>query len=217
MKSINPVNGLIRYSFYSASGNLSIAFIVISVLGVTLLATGASTTYLIFGSLTMLFTPMFLMTGTGGGATKKWEKMKVAMPVKRKDVITSHYYSIILATIVGLPFFGVILTISFFLHEDLLDYVMSTAHIFLPFFLGAPLLTSALFYPLAYTIGENKEEALTIVCMLAVSGILGLFIWIGGTANLAPGALILLIIAASVIPFIVSYAITKSVYAKKDF
>jgi len=217
MNTNKPIKGLIRFSFNSASGNLLIGAIACFALGLALLITGSNTVYPFFVASAIAFLPMFLMTGTGGNATSKWERFQISMPVRRKDVVSSLYLGIIIASIVGVPFLLLVSGLSVVLHESLLDYVASTVIENFMTFLGVPLLSGALFYPLAFTIGENKGEALVIVCSFGAIGFVIFASWLGGMANLTGNTISVLIIAISAISFAVSYAITNTIYAKKDF
>lgn len=220
MQAKKPIIGLIMFMFHSASGNLSIALMACSISGIVFLVTGNSAVHTFFISLTIAMPPYTIITSIASDYASKWERFRIAMPVRREDVTSSQYLCIIIASIVGIPFIGIIMGISVALHESLseiVDKVVSSTVSTFSIAFGIALLLGALFFPLTcMKIGENKGEALAFVCVLAALGIICLVSWAGYSMNLSQYTISLLRVAISVIPFIFSYLFTKNLYAKLD-
>jgi len=221
MKANKTIIGLIMFLFHSASGNLPITLMACSFLGIVFLVTGNPAHHTFFVILTIVMPPYTIITSIACGYASKWERFQIAMPVRREDVTSSQYLCIIIVSIVGIPFIGIIVGIGIALHESLSEIVdkvvSSTVSVFSISF-GIALLLGALLFPLTCTKigGENKGEALAFVCVLAALGIIGLVSWAGFSMNLSQYTISLLRIAVSVISFIFSYLLTKNLYAKLD-
>jgi len=218
MRTNSPVKGLLKFSLQSSSGNFAIAMLVCLALGVALLVTGNATVYTFFVTVTITFPPMFFMMGSaGGGNSSKWERFRISMPVRRKDVIASNYLGVILTSLVGLPIFLVFSGLSVFLHADLTDLITSTALYEFTRFFCVALFTASIFYPLVNTIGGNKGEGLLMVCMLGGVGFILGVSWIGGRAELSESFVSILTITVSIAIYLISFVATQKIYAKRDF
>ncbi|MCL2827387.1 MAG: ABC-2 transporter permease [Oscillospiraceae bacterium] len=218
MKTNNPMRGLLTFSFYAASGNMSIAALFTLAMSAALLITGNLTVYAFFVLVAVGTFPYTIMAAMGGKNAPKWEKFQLTMPVKRKDVVASIYLSVLLATIAGLLLAGIILGIGFVLHEGLLEHVLQTAFAQFAYVFGVVLIMAGLLFPIASTkAGESRGEAVFTGCLFAAGFIMILISWAGGRADILPWIISLSQVAIAVVVFVISYLLTKKMYAKMDF
>ena len=224
MKEKNVIMGLMMLLFHSASGNLLVTLMACTVLSTIFLITGNPSFYMFFVILTVVMPLYTIITSIAGGYlskyTSKWERFQIAMPIKRKDVISSRYLCMLIVSIVGIPVFVIIMSIGIALHQNLSEIIgkiiSSTVSIFSISF-GVSILLGALFFPLTcMKIGENKRESLAFACMLGALGIIGLVSWLGLSMHISQYTISLFRIAVSVIAFILSYLFTKNLYEKLD-
>ncbi|MCL2200026.1 MAG: ABC-2 transporter permease [Defluviitaleaceae bacterium] len=218
MKTRSPLKGMLAYSFYSASGNLSLVFLFCLLLGSWFLITGSPNIFMFFLLVAISFPPAVILLGGKGGM--KWERFQITMPLKRKEVATANYLSIVIALIMGIVLIGIISSIGFALHENMLDLFVSAGLEMLTLYFALVLIATGLIYPLACTKpGKSKssEQALFLVCMLSAAGIFQLVSWVGNRAFLSQEIISLLQIVIAGIVFIASYLITRRIYAKLDF
>ena len=86
--------GLLKYSYYSVSGSLALIFVLCIGFGVAFLVTGNNLLFGAFSLVSIGAAPYVYMTKTGDSGN--WDKFMVAMPIKRADIITNIYLSILI-------------------------------------------------------------------------------------------------------------------------
>ena len=211
MNGRSQIKGLLIYSFQAARVNLAIILFACLGMAAGLLATGNSYLYLYFGVFT-INVPVYIVINTLGKTRAIWERFQIAMPVKRNNIATLKYLQVILASIIGIPFFIVVAGTTFVLHEGY--PVFSIAEI--SPFVSISLLMAGLLLPLACTkIGEKSQEALFTACMFAA--VLVVQPIMGTRLGIPRNTAALLVFAISVIAFVISIPITKRFYSRKDF
>jgi hypothetical protein len=217
MKKNNPIKGLLLYTFYSAMGNMALMSGMALLVGCVFLITGQFNYFTAFAIGALIGIPWVPMMNTHKDTASKWNIFQLTTSVKRKDVIAANYLGQFLLLLAGTVLIGIFIGISIIIHGNLHGEIVETAIDYFPIFMGAALLTNALFYPLVYTIGENKEEALSLVSVAIASGISIFIFWIGNKLNLSQIIIALLSLTITIVLFVVSYVITKKIYANKDF
>ena len=217
MKTKNPIRGLLIYSFHAVSGNWAIALAVCLVLTGILLVTGDYAFFILLGMTAILAPPVLIMMNMSG--ISKWERFQLAMPVTRSNLVSAQYLEIILSSLIGIPFVVVIAGIAAVLHEGIFyDFTVVDAIIVFSTFWIWPLFTAGLSFPLVCTkIGEKRETAIIILCVIAVSMFNSFMPWAGYRLGLSANITSSLMVVIPVIVFIVSYFITRRLYAIKDF
>lgn len=224
MKTSKTVIGLMMFMFHSASGNLSISLLACSILGIAFLATGIPAFHTFFIIMVIVMPPYCIITNIASGYvskySSKWERLQIAMPIKRKDVIFSQYLCASIASTVGVPIIVIIIGLGIAVHESMseitADVISSTVSI-LSISIGIALLLGTFFFPLTCTkISKNRGESLAFICVLAALAIIGLITWLGSSMGLSQHAASLLRIAVSAIFFVFSYVLTKRLYATID-
>jgi len=210
MKKNNATIGLILYSIHSASGNVIMLSLVYVLVGIIAIISGDRILVSASVGIGVLCVSNAILISSPKDANSKWNKLRLALPVKRSNIITSQYLSHLLMLLYSIVLISIILFLCSLRHESLTsEYLFSlfTANI------GASLLGCAIFYPLAYTIGENREEGLSVIAMLGGAG-LGITYWSAiSSLEFFNNALFF---APIVVLFILSYCLTAKIYSQKD-
>jgi len=224
MKRNSPIKGLMLYAFHSASGNIALltvgcllmGFFISAGLDRIVTAAGNTILYLSFTGLLIMIISSSLLVSASKDTASKWNRFQLAMPVKRTDVIASKYLGHLLMLLIAIVVAGITIGIGIVLHENLRESVIENLHIVISVGIVPSLIACGLFYPAIYTIGENKEEALFIVCLGGSMGIMLFFRWIGNAIGISQNIITILCAAVSVILFVASYVAATKIYAKKD-
>jgi len=212
MKKRSPMKGLITYSFYAIDKSLISELVLLLVLGILFMVTENIMFYNFFVMSALAAAPYIFLSKSGDSS--KWDRFQISMPVKRTEVIKALYLAVILLMLPGIPLIGIIWGLGYVMHESAysFEFIMPALSA------GSVLTWVALLFPLSFTkIGRNNEQILFIVCMGAAVGIMMgvLFgaIWLDIPNNILP----LVMIGIASIIYIISYVITKGIYAKVDF
>ena len=218
-KTTSPVRGLVNYIFQAAKGNLIICLLLTGALATALLISGQVVIIGFFIMTAVGSFPYMVMMGMGGKNANKWERFQITMPIRRKDMVNSFYVSILLATVAGIPLVAIVAVIIPILHVDMFEYgaFLTFANLTIRFF-SIPLLMSGLLFPSANTkAGEGRGEALFTICLIVAVGNTLLMTWLVNRFEL-PGDYTdaILALAVSLVAFLISYFITRRMYAKMD-
>ena len=219
MNTKNPTIGLLVYAFHSVSGNLAVGVAVCAALAVALLVTGEEVFFLLLAMATLMGPSM--MTLFSMASISKWECFQLTMPVTRGNLVSSQYLQIFLSSLVGVAFLTVIAGIAMVVYSDLFAFFRfsyDTLNINLSEFWALPIMASGLMFPLASTrFGEKRETAIAIICFIAANMLINRIPQIGANLGFSAGIIWLLIIAVTLVIYIVSYFITRRLYAVRDF
>jgi len=216
MKKTSPMAGLLLYLFYNSGVKLAVLFTQGIVWGIIFLITGNVWVHMIFGFNAIAGASFMLLAGMGNKEIN-WERFQLSMPVKRRDMAASQYLSVVIASLVGVPVFVVINGLYVLFNEGVYFTFMTLVAGAAPF-LAIPFILAGFVFPLACLKSfENKQDALFPLFLIISTAIPQLVIVgvdrLGGPVNIA----ILVTLAVAVVIFIVSYGITKRLYAKIDF
>jgi hypothetical protein len=216
MKKRHSITGLLLYSYHATRGTTLLILAVWILLGFIMLVTGDAR---IFPNLTgfgiVTISCSFMLCAHKDNSTQ-WNKCQLAMPIKRSDVIASKYLSLLFLMLAAITLIAAFVGLSMVFHESIKEVVRNTSLLVISSSIGISLAACALFYPIIYTIGENKEEVIIIFCILGGAAI-NLFVLVMGEKLNFPDIIsAVLCVIISVALFGVSYVITMEIYAKKD-
>jgi len=224
-KTQNPMKGLLVYSFYASSKIITSVVLLFLVASIVILVLGEILPFSLVGDnsiygsaigFVLFLIPYVVMTMSGD--TTNWERFQIAMPVSRKQLVASFYISVIISQIIAILVLAIITGLWLALQEGMLDAIIATGPISFAHGLGMPLFMAALLFPLAITkVGYNNQSTIFLVSMFASVIIFVAVGWIIGNIDLSTGGSMLLLFATGAIPFIVSFIITKRLYAQVDF
>jgi len=211
-----PLSGLLLYFLYSAGGKLAISFLQTIAWGIAFLFTGNVWVHMIFGINAIAGAALIVIVGMGNKEVD-WERFQLTMPVRRNDMIRSQFMSIALASLVGVPLFVIITGLSVLFHETAY-FTLTTVFVSMAPFLATPFILGGLLFPLMCIKSlENKQDGFFSLLFLAAIGIPQLITWGAGRLGWSVEIASLLTLVVSLVIFIVSFFITKKLYAKMDF
>ena len=141
--------------------------------------------------------------------------------VKRSDIVKSYFISQILWLIVGIAYAGIGVALSIMLHGVTLDRNIDIFMLFV-IGIGISLFMGAIFFPLFYLGGEERNEVFLIISLLCGIGIvMGLSTLINTLfpKMTAPQLICggIAILACSLLVYVLSYPLTVSIFKKKEY
>lgn len=165
------MKGLIKSNLYTALLNAKVFFITIVLLGIFVIAMDAGSPSLIICQLSVMIGFSFIsLESVGLESISKWSKYKLTAPVKRSDIVKSLYLSLLLWLSVGVVFAGISTALSAVLHGYPFD---RNTDVFMLFAagIGISLFMGAVFFPLFFLGGEERNGVFLIVSILCGIGI----------------------------------------------
>jgi hypothetical protein len=211
------IRGLIKYSIYSATGSLIVLFLMTLLVGIVAALINDPLMYetaCFFGI--MLF-PFSLVLSKPKDTLSKWNRFQLALPVKRKDIINSHYIGHLIMQFMGIIITAVIIAPGVIINNIPADIIIESILFIVPLSIGASLVGCGLYYPIVYAVGDNKEEAIALISMIVPAFMIGFILGYERNIEYDMSMIIpVFSIIISLILFVISYVITKKIYAKKD-
>lgn len=218
------MKGLLKNNFYATLSNVKAFAIVMLLLGVFVVAMDNKIPSLIIGYmlLGMIGFSLNSIASLRKESATKWSKYKLTAPVKRSTIVQSYFWSLLLWLIVGMIFAGIGVSLSIMLHGFPFD---RNTDVFMLFVvgIGISLFMGAIFFPLFYLGGEERNEVFLVISLLCSIGlIMGLTTFINTlfptpmtTTQIILGGVIIL--ASALLVFIFSCPLTAYVYLKKEY
>ena len=216
MRTTNPLKGLLIYFIYSTGWRLAIVYLQAIAWGIAFLIFGNAILHMLFGINAIAGATILVITGMGNKEID-WERFQLSMPVRRRDLASSQYLSVGLAPLIGIPLFVAFTGLSSIWHEDVY-FTLSTIITSISPFLSMPLILGGLIFPLACVKPlQDKAEGFFPILMLASIVIPQLVVMGADRLGWPMAVASPLILVVSVFIFIISYFITRGLYAKLDF
>jgi len=213
MTTSNPIRGLLTLTWFKTKGKIFGALVYILILGILYLGSEIEMIQMMFFMACMIYLPLQVLAGMSENEGK-WERFQVSLPIKRSYLLNAQYLSVVFMAIVG----GIILTIgigiSTAMHEQWFNYgfasaILSSSHIY-----GAAFLAIGLCFTLSLVVGGF---AAWIIGMLVPTLVQVLVPIIAERVGISVYVLSVSVFAGSVVIFIASYYIMKTMYDKADF
>lgn len=218
------MKGLLRNNFYAAISNAKVFAIIMLLSGLFVATVGKKSTSLLIGYilLSMIGCSFNSVASLRKESTGKWSKYKLTAPVKRSAIVQSYFLSLLFWLAVGMAFAGVGAALSILLHGFPFD---RNTDIFLLFMagVGISLFMGAIFFPLFFAGGEERNEVFLVISLLGGIGlVLGLTALINSlfptpmteTQVISGGAIILV---CALLAFAVSCPVTVYIYRRKEY
>ena len=218
------MKGLLKNNFYATLSNVKVFAIVMLLLGIFAVAMDNKIPSLMIGYMLsgMIGFSFHSIAGLRKESATKWSKYKLTAPVKRSAIVQSYFWSLLLWLTAGIVFAGIGVALSIMLHGFPFDkstdiLMLFVAGIAISLFMGA------IFFPLFYLGGEERNEVFLIISLLCSIGIfMGLTAFINTlfptpmtTTQIISGGMIIL--ASALLVFILSCPLTVCVYHKKEY
>ncbi len=100
----------------------------------------------------------------------KWSKYKLTAPVKRSAIVQNYFLNLLLWMIVGMIFAGIGVALSIMLHGFPFDRNTDVFMLFVAD-IGISLFMGAIFFPLFYLGGEERNEVFLVISVLCGIGL----------------------------------------------
>lgn len=217
------MKGLLKNNFYATLSNAKVFAAIMLLLGIFVVAMDNKIPSLIIGYmlLAMIGFSLNSIASLRKESATKWSKYKLTTPVKRSAILQSYFLSLLLWLIVGMVFAGIGVALSIMLHGFPFD---KDTDVFMLFVIGVgiSLFMGAIFFPLFYLGGEERNEVFLIISLLCGIGIvMGLSTLINTLfpKMTAPQLICggIAILACSLLVYVLSYPLTVSIFKKKEY
>ena len=213
MTANNPMRGLITLTYFKTRGKFLGAIIYSLILGIAFLGGEMETLKSMFVMASMIYLPLQVLVGMSENEGR-WERFQVSLPIKRSYLLNAQYLSLIFAGLVG----GIILTvgigISTVMHEEWFNNGFASAILSSLHSYGLAFLAIGLCYMLSFAVGNF---AAWIIAMLVPTILQFALPDIAERVGVSIYTLSASVFIGSVVIFIVSYFIMKTMYGKYDF
>ncbi|MDO4174909.1 MAG: ABC-2 transporter permease [Eubacteriales bacterium] len=218
------MKGLLKNNFYAARSNGAIFAVVMLLLGLFVIAMDNDIQTLLDGYMLLSMTGFSIqaITSLRKESAGKWNKYKLTVPVKRSDIVKSYFISQLVWLFVGILFAGAAVSLSILLHGYPFD---RNTDILMLFIVGISisLFMGAVFFPLFYLGGEERNEAFLVISLLCGIGIVAVLATAVNmlfgphmtTLQVIAGGAIILI--SALLAFLLSYPLTVGIFQKKEF
>ncbi len=218
------MKGLLIDNFYATLSNAKIFSVIVVLLGIFVVAMDNRIPSLIIGYMLLVIIGYSLnsIASIRKESVTKWSQYKLTTPIKRANIITSYFISLCLWLVIGIVFATIGVWLSVMLHGYPFD---KNTDIFMLFVvgIGISLFMGAIFFPLFFIGGEERNEVFLVISLLCgVGGVMGITTLIN---NFFPEGMTcvqiilggVLILACAVIAIVLSYPITVCVFRRKEY
>lgn len=218
------MRGLLTNNFYATCANGKAFSIVMLAFGVFMVVMDNTIPSLIIGYmlLSLIGFPFHSIASLRNESATKWSKYKLTAPVKRFTIVQSYFLSLLLWLVVGMLFAGIGVSLSIALHGFPFDRNTDILMLFVVG-IGISLFMGAIFFPLFYMGGEERNEVCFIISLLCSVGLIAALTTLINTLYPAPmttpqvifgGAII---IATALVVFVLSCPLTAYIYRKREY
>lgn len=218
------MKGLLKNNFYATLSNAKVFAVIMLLLGVFVVAIGKKDTslmisYMLLAMIGFSFNSMASLRRENNG---KWSTYKLTTPVKRSTIVQSYFLSLILWLVVGMAFAGIGAALSVMLHGFSFD---RNTDIFMLFVagVGISLLMGAIFFPLFYMGGEERNEVFLVISLLCGIGLVMGLTTLVNTLFPSPMTTMQILLGGAVIfvcallAFVISCPITAYILYQKEY
>lgn len=216
------MKGLLTNNFYAVRSSAKVFTVFMLALG-TFVTVVVSQQLLLFCMLLGIIGFSINAIATmGKDYISKWGKYKLTSPVKRADIVKSYFISQLIWLLAGMAFAGIVLSASWLLHGCPFDRNIDALLVFSTG-ISISLFAGAIFFPLFYLGGEERNGAFLVISLLFAIGIVmgittavnfvfgsHMTIW-----QIILGAMIVFV--CSLLTFALSYSLTVIVFKRKEY
>ena len=218
------MKGLLKNNFYATLSNAKVFAAIMLLLGIFVVAMDNKIPSLIIGYmlLAMIGFSLNSIASLRKESATKWSKYKLTTPVKRSAIVQSYFLSFLLWLIVGMVFAGIGVALSIMLHGFPFD---KDTDVFMLFVIGVgiSLFMGAIFFPLFYVGGEERNEVFLVISLLCGIGLVMGLTTLLNTLFPAPMTTMQIILGGAIIfacallIFVISCPVTVYVYHKREY
>jgi len=216
MNKRNPILGLMTFSFYDVGGNVLRALPLPLIIGITGVIFEVELLLMFFPIMAITNAPYVVMMKSEG--TPTWDKFQIAMPIRRKDIASTLYLNVFIASLLAIPVIGIVWLVGYVVNGSTLAEILTGGFSMVGVMYGAVLLSTAILYPLGLSpFGKRNIQSVFFGSLLIAVAIAGGLFFAGSALNIPDVILPLLIVGISGIAFVISLFITRAMYTKIDF
>lgn len=216
------MKGLLTNNFYAVRSSSKVFSVFMLALGVFVTVVVSQQLLLFCMLLGIVGFSINAIATIGKDYTSKWGKYKLTSPVKRADIVKSYFISQLIWLLAGMAFAGIVLSASWLLHGCPFDRNIDALLVFSTG-ISISLFAGAIFFPLFYLGGEERNGAFLVISLLfaigIVMGITTAVNFVFGshmtTLQIILGAMIVFI--CSLLTFALSYSLTVIVFKRKEY
>lgn len=216
------MKGLLKNNFYATLSNVKVFSIVMLLLGIFVVAVDNKIPSLIIGYMLLGMVGFSLnsMASLRKESASKWNQYKLTVPVKRSEIVKSHFLCLISWLMVGIAFAGTGVALSVLLHGFPFERETDVFMLFVTG-IGISLFMGAVFYPLYYAGGDERCEVFLLISLLC--GI-GMTMGLSSLSNMllpspmTTGQVVLgsmMILACGLLIFLLSCVLTIGVFKER--
>ena len=218
------MKGLLRNNFYGIIENVKIVIAIVMILGIVLLITGEATLLSAFSLLDPPIIAILMISCLRKESASKWEKYKLTLPIRRKDIIESQYISHTIWSIAGVAVVAVFMAFTVIIHGDQYFYYGFRDAITLVLGGGIlAILIGAISYPLYYLWGAEKTEVILVISVIGSIGIVFALTMLvntfsdGNVSDTLYYISLVIVTAVTIIAYVSSYFISKCIFQKREY
>ncbi|RKI91111.1 ABC-2 transporter permease [Parablautia intestinalis] len=214
------MKGLIKNNLYGTYANAKVFagfMILFGVFVVAVISQSLQIGYVMTGIIG--FSVSAVLTAKSDFASK-WGKYKLTLPVRRADIVRSHFLNQMIWLLVGILFVGIELSLSSLFHGCPFDQPVDILSMF-ALGISMSLFMGAVFFPLFYAGGAERGEVFLIIAILCAFGLDFTIVSItnelldAGAGTVILGIIILA--GCSLLAFGLSYPLTVCIFRKKEY
>ncbi len=216
------MKGLLINNFYAIRSSAKVFSAFMLVLGAFVTVVVSQQLLLFYMLLGIIGFSINAIANMGKDYISKWGKCKLTSPVKRADIVKSCFISQLIWLLAGMVFSGIVMSASWLLHGCPFDRSIDALLVFSTG-ISISLFAGAIFFPLFYWGGEERNGAFLVISLLFAIGIVmgiasGVNFVFGPnmtTWQIILGAVIVFI--CSLLTFVLSYFLTVTVFKRKEY
>lgn len=218
------MRGLLRNNFYMTRTNAKAFTAIMILLGIFVVAMDNAVPSLIIGYMLSVMTGFSLnsIASVHKECATKWSRYKLTVPVRRADIVKSLFFSQLIWLFIGVIFAGTGAMLSIALHGYPFD---RDTNIFMLFVvgIGVSLFMGAVFFPLFFGGGEERNEVFLAVSLFGGIGmVMGLTTLLNtffpnGMSSWQIVMSGIAVLLCGVLFFCLSYPLTVFLFLKKEY
>lgn len=219
------MTGLLKNDIFGVASNLKVYALLIMVFGVGCIVSGSTTVLNLLCILTPAFLSAISISSLRLESDSRWPKYKLTLPVRRRDIVKSHYLNHLIWSVVGMVVVSVIMAMTVLVHgNQFFYYGWRDAVSLVAIGVVLAVLIGALAYPMYYYFGAMRAELILLGSTLgAVAIVRGLSLLINlllGEENISTVTYvnsfgIILVVAFAI--YILSYFVTCRIFTRKEY
>lgn len=216
------MKGLLKNNLYAILPNAKVFSGIMLLLGLFVVLVNHKMPSLIIGYmlLAMIGFPFNAVASMRKESASKWSQYKLTTPVKRSAIVQSYFYSLLIWLTVGMVYAGIGVLLRIMLYGVPFDRNTDVFTLYMVG-IGISLFMSAIFFPLFYWGGEERNEIFLIISLLCGTGlVIGLTTFLNTlfprpmtTMQIVLGGVVIFVCA--LLTFLISCPVTVYIYYKK--